>query len=221
MASLQRGGAFGAATLQANQIGDPDALLALRVNGADLSLDHGYPARIIVPALPGVHNTKWVAAIDFEAELRCQDSQRVSARVYGSHPLHLLTMLSGFALLGYILATFKPATLWNPGSWWQSIVVWFAAAVIAHDLLLFPLYALADRVLSARTGRPGDRPAATQKCWPATTFGFRPWAAGLTLLIFLPGIIEQGGPDLPGGHRTNPAAVSWAGGCCSPRRCSR
>ncbi|OBG32902.1 molybdopterin-dependent oxidoreductase [Mycobacterium sp. E3198] len=64
--SLQRGGAFGAATLQANQIGDPDALLALRVNGADLSLDHGYPARIIVPALPGVHNTKWVTFIDFE-----------------------------------------------------------------------------------------------------------------------------------------------------------
>jgi DMSO/TMAO reductase YedYZ molybdopterin-dependent catalytic subunit len=64
--SLQRGGAFGAATLQANQIGDPDALLAMRVNGADLSLDHGYPARIIVPALPGVHNTKWVASIEFE-----------------------------------------------------------------------------------------------------------------------------------------------------------
>jgi DMSO/TMAO reductase YedYZ molybdopterin-dependent catalytic subunit len=65
--SLQRGGAFGAATLQANQIRDPDALLALRVNGADLSLDHGYPARIIVPALPGVHNTKWVASIEFES----------------------------------------------------------------------------------------------------------------------------------------------------------
>jgi len=65
--SLQRGGAFGAAALQANQIRDPDALLALRVNGADLSLDHGYPARIIVPALPGVHNTKWVASIEFES----------------------------------------------------------------------------------------------------------------------------------------------------------
>ena len=65
--SLQRGGAFGEARLQANQIAHPDALLALRVNGADLTLDHGYPARIIVPALPGVHNTKWVAAIDFEA----------------------------------------------------------------------------------------------------------------------------------------------------------
>jgi DMSO/TMAO reductase YedYZ molybdopterin-dependent catalytic subunit len=66
VASLQRGGAFGSATLQDNQIRDPDALLALRVNGADLPLDHGYPARIIVPALPGVHNTKWVASIEFE-----------------------------------------------------------------------------------------------------------------------------------------------------------
>jgi DMSO/TMAO reductase YedYZ molybdopterin-dependent catalytic subunit len=65
--SLQRGGAFGAATLQANQIRDADALLALRVNGTDLPLDHGYPARVIVPALPGVHNTKWVAKLEFRA----------------------------------------------------------------------------------------------------------------------------------------------------------
>jgi DMSO/TMAO reductase YedYZ molybdopterin-dependent catalytic subunit len=45
----------------------PDSLLALQVNGTDLSPDHGYPARIIVPALPGVHNTKWVGSIDFRA----------------------------------------------------------------------------------------------------------------------------------------------------------
>ncbi|MEU4820326.1 molybdopterin-dependent oxidoreductase [Actinomadura sp. NPDC023710] len=63
--SLQEGGAFNRATLQSNQVLDPDALLALKVNGADLSLDHGYPARVIVPALPGVHNTKWVHSIAF------------------------------------------------------------------------------------------------------------------------------------------------------------
>jgi DMSO/TMAO reductase YedYZ molybdopterin-dependent catalytic subunit len=44
-------GDYSHAVLQANQMLDPDALLALRVNGADLSPDHGYPARIIVPAL--------------------------------------------------------------------------------------------------------------------------------------------------------------------------
>ena len=43
----------------------PDALLALKVNGRDLSLDHGFPARVIVPALPGVHNTKWVATMTY------------------------------------------------------------------------------------------------------------------------------------------------------------
>lgn len=63
--SLETAGAFNEATLQANQVLDPDALLALRVNDVDLSPDHGYPARVIVPALPGVHNTKWVASITF------------------------------------------------------------------------------------------------------------------------------------------------------------
>lgn len=67
VSSVERRGAFARATLQGNQVLDADALLALQVNGADLSLDHGYPARIIVPALPGVHNTKWVAAMDFQA----------------------------------------------------------------------------------------------------------------------------------------------------------
>lgn len=63
--SVEKRGAFNRATLQRNQVLHPDALLALTVNGADLSPDHGFPARIIVPALPGVHNTKWVGSIDF------------------------------------------------------------------------------------------------------------------------------------------------------------
>ncbi|MFC9872637.1 molybdopterin-dependent oxidoreductase [Nocardia salmonicida] len=65
--SLEVGGPFGVAALQSNQVLDPDSLLALKVNGDDLSLDHGYPARIIVPALPGVHNTKWVRSIEFRS----------------------------------------------------------------------------------------------------------------------------------------------------------
>ena len=63
--SLEQGGTFRHGVLSAGQIMDPDSLLALRVNGADLSLDHGYPARVIVPANPGVHNTKWVARLTF------------------------------------------------------------------------------------------------------------------------------------------------------------
>ena len=58
-------GVLSKASLSADAIADPDSLLALQVNGRDLPLDHGYPARIIVPALPGVHNTKWVGSIEF------------------------------------------------------------------------------------------------------------------------------------------------------------
>ncbi|WP_228040089.1 molybdopterin-dependent oxidoreductase [Streptomyces chromofuscus] len=63
--SLQRRGAFRRAALRANQVADPRSLLALDVNGEPLTLDHGYPARIIVPAAPGVLNTKWVARLTF------------------------------------------------------------------------------------------------------------------------------------------------------------
>ena len=63
--SLERFGAFRSVQFTAAQMLHPDSLLALRVNGVDLSLDHGFPARIMMPAIPGVHTTKWVHSIDF------------------------------------------------------------------------------------------------------------------------------------------------------------
>ncbi|WP_282700372.1 molybdopterin-dependent oxidoreductase [Streptomyces sp. CC219B] len=63
--SLQRRGAFRRAALRANQVADERSLLALFVNGEDLTPDHGHPARVIVPAAPGVLNTKWVARMTF------------------------------------------------------------------------------------------------------------------------------------------------------------
>jgi len=65
--SLQPKGVLRQAALTGGQIAADDALLALKVNGADLSIDHGFPARIIVPALPGVHNTKWVGQMTFRS----------------------------------------------------------------------------------------------------------------------------------------------------------
>ena len=112
--------------------------------------------------------------------------------VYGSHPLHLLTLIAGFALFGYVLATIKPATLWNPNTWWQSIIVWFAAAIIAHDLVLFPFYALVDRILL--TGSRIRRPRSETSVPVLNYIRVPALGAGLTLLIFLPGIIEQGAP---------------------------
>lgn len=63
--SVQPPGPYSSVVLRGNQIRDPLSLLALHVNGVDLGLDHGYPARIIVPANPGVNNTKWVGRLTF------------------------------------------------------------------------------------------------------------------------------------------------------------
>jgi len=65
--SLQRGGTFSTTSLTDSQLRAPKTLLALRVNGAELSLDHGFPARMIIPACPGVRNTKWVETITFRS----------------------------------------------------------------------------------------------------------------------------------------------------------
>jgi DMSO/TMAO reductase YedYZ molybdopterin-dependent catalytic subunit len=64
--SVANNGLFDGATLGPEQTGDPRTLLALKVNGTDLSLDHGYPARVIGPNIPGVHCTKWAAKMSFE-----------------------------------------------------------------------------------------------------------------------------------------------------------
>ncbi|GAA2550069.1 molybdopterin-dependent oxidoreductase [Pseudonocardia hydrocarbonoxydans] len=60
-------GPFAQAELHEGQVLHPDSLLALRVNGADLSPDHGFPARLIVPAIPGVRCTKWVRSVEFRS----------------------------------------------------------------------------------------------------------------------------------------------------------
>jgi DMSO/TMAO reductase YedYZ molybdopterin-dependent catalytic subunit len=64
--SVARNGVFDAAVLAAEQVGDQRTMVALKVNGTDLSLDHGFPARAIGPAIPGVHCTKWLARLTFE-----------------------------------------------------------------------------------------------------------------------------------------------------------
>ncbi|WP_424216130.1 molybdopterin-dependent oxidoreductase (plasmid) [Streptomyces sp. BI20] len=62
--SLEAAGAYRETELGHAYARDPLTLLALRVNGEDLSLDHGHPARIIAPNRPGVLQTKWVARLE-------------------------------------------------------------------------------------------------------------------------------------------------------------
>ncbi|HEX9335197.1 MAG TPA: molybdopterin-dependent oxidoreductase, partial [Pseudonocardiaceae bacterium] len=61
--SLERGSIYSTSTLPGEHTQDPLTLLALRLNDADLDLDHGYPCRIIAPSRPGVLQTKWVGSM--------------------------------------------------------------------------------------------------------------------------------------------------------------
>jgi peroxiredoxin len=109
-------------------------------------------------------------------------------RWYGASPLHLLTMIGSFALAGYAAAELLRH---NP----VGILVWLVAAVVGHDLLLMPLYTLADRSATAVfRHRPLNVPAG-------------PWInylrvpavlSGLLLLIWFPLIFR-----LPGRFTTS------------------
>ncbi|MBV9023742.1 MAG: molybdopterin-dependent oxidoreductase [Streptomycetaceae bacterium] len=62
--SLERGGNYGVSVMGASYARDPLTLLALALNGAPLTPDHGAPARIIAPDRPGVLQTKWVTLLE-------------------------------------------------------------------------------------------------------------------------------------------------------------
>jgi hypothetical protein len=65
--SLQQKGAFGVTQIPATFARDPLTLLALKLNGEDLTIDHGFPCRLIAPNRPGVFQTKWVTRIEVVA----------------------------------------------------------------------------------------------------------------------------------------------------------
>jgi len=62
--SLQPSGSFRVSLLPSQFVDDPLTLLALGLNGEPLSIDHGFPCRVIAPNRPGVLQTKWVGKIE-------------------------------------------------------------------------------------------------------------------------------------------------------------
>jgi DMSO/TMAO reductase YedYZ molybdopterin-dependent catalytic subunit len=64
MISLEPPGPYSRTTLPARHARDSQTLIALKVNGQTLDLDHGYPCRLIAPTRPGVLQTKWLSRIE-------------------------------------------------------------------------------------------------------------------------------------------------------------
>ena len=62
--SLQPRGLYRQSEMGSEYTRDDATLLALRLGGEVLHLEHGYPARVIAPARPGVLQTKWVSRLE-------------------------------------------------------------------------------------------------------------------------------------------------------------
>ena len=122
-------------------------------------------------------------------------------RWYGANPLHLLALLAAFALAGYAVHAVMAAGEWT------GFAEWFAVAIIGHDLLLFPLYSLAD--LSLRHLLPGGSHGRLPAVKPASrgpfeafqsagtqSLGTRP-APGARPTVAAPGGAAQPGSGAP------------------------
>jgi hypothetical protein len=108
--------------------------------------------------------------------------------LYGASPLHLLAVIASFAIAGY--AFFQLFD--NPTG--LETALWFVAAILAHDMIAFPLYSalnlLADRGLA---GAPAKR---AEGAVPAINHLRIPvYLSAVALLLFFPLILGLSSPN--------------------------
>jgi len=131
---------------------------------------------------------------------------------YGANPLHLLALLAAFALAGYAVRAVIAA------GQFRGFAIWFAVAIVGHDLLLFPLYTVADlsvqRLLPwgarRKQGRPGS--SAQVPGPPLINYVRIPLAFSLLLLLaFFPLILGLSEPEYyrASGLTTHPYLWRW------------
>lgn len=101
-------------------------------------------------------------------------------RLDGESPLRLVLLLCSFALTGY-------AGLRLLSGDWFGIALWFVGAAVLHDLVLLPLYALADRAVAAVLPAPAR---GTNHAW--TNYVRVPaFVSGVLLLVWFPLILGR------------------------------
>src|SRR6201996_1724168 len=109
---------------------------------------------------------------------------RRQLRWYGASPLHLLTLLACFGLAGDAASQLLSS---HP----VAVAVWFLGAVIGHDLVLMPLYSVADRsvleVVRHREPELAPGPWINYLRVPAAL-------SGLLLLVWFPLILRLPSP---------------------------
>ncbi|MDG4830687.1 hypothetical protein O7627_15440 [Solwaraspora sp. WMMD1047] len=88
---------------------------------------------------------------------------------------------------------------------------WFVAAVVVHDLVVFPIYAAADRALLAAASRIGRPAAGAVRLAAVNHIRVPALGSALLLLVYLPGILRLGGDTFTAatGLTQQPYLVRW------------
>ncbi|SCL32900.1 hypothetical protein GA0070624_4596 [Micromonospora rhizosphaerae] len=104
---------------------------------------------------------------------------------YGAGPWHLILTLVCLTVTGWVVLRLAGET----GA--ERMLAWFVGAAVAHDLFLFPIYATADAALR-RLLRVNGHAAPAARVSAVNHIRVPALAAGLLLLVYLPGILGQG-----------------------------
>ncbi|MCX4420285.1 hypothetical protein [Streptomyces mirabilis] len=104
---------------------------------------------------------------------------------YGASPLHLLLVLSSFAIAIYAgIRLLTGETL--------GVAIWFVGAALLHDLVLLPFYSVTDR--AAQWLFRGSRDPSTGTDRQSVNYLRVPaFVAGFLFLVWWPLILRQGG----------------------------
>ncbi len=99
--------------------------------------------------------------------------------LYGASPVHLVAALVSFAVAAYALSRALQLTAYP-----DRILLWLGGSIVAHDLVLFPLYALLG--LAAAGALLGRRRGSRLRIAALNHLRFPALISGLLLLVWYP-----------------------------------
>lgn len=99
--------------------------------------------------------------------------------LYGRGPLHLIAVLASFAVAAYALSRALRLTA-NP----DRILLWLGGSIVAHDLILFPLYAAIGAIAAGLLLRRGE--GSRLRIAVLNHLRFPVLMSGLLLLVWYP-----------------------------------
>jgi hypothetical protein len=110
---------------------------------------------------------------------------RLFREKYGAGPIHLVAILASFAVAAYgLLRSLELAS--NP----DRILLWLGGSIVAHDLVLFPTYALIGVIVASAFLRRGE--PSRLRIAALNHLRFPALVSGLLLLIWYPLVAAKG-----------------------------